>query len=47
MVGAADGLVAIRLISWSVVSGYSNTYVSHRDAGLPYVTVSTLITIGS
>ena len=39
-------LVPIALISWSVVSGYSNTYVTHREEGLPFVTLNLLRTIG-
>jgi exopolysaccharide production protein ExoY len=39
-------LVPITLICWSFVSSYGNTYVSHRDEGLPYATGNLLKTIG-
>jgi exopolysaccharide biosynthesis polyprenyl glycosylphosphotransferase len=39
-------LLPITLISWAVISGYSDTYVSHREERLPYVTRNLLRTIG-
>ena len=39
-------LVPITLISWSLVSGFGDSYVSHRDQGLPYVTGNLLRTVG-
>jgi exopolysaccharide production protein ExoY len=39
-------LLPIMLISWSVVSGYSDTYASHRDESLPHVALHLLRTIG-
>jgi exopolysaccharide biosynthesis polyprenyl glycosylphosphotransferase len=39
-------LLPITLICWSLITGYSDTYVSHRDEGLAYLRRGLLKTMG-